>query len=284
MKTYDKAYEGDVLEYFRGKADGYDEVDKQLYWCLSDDLLFHVMQTRILSQLPDGFSFMDAGGGTGRWTDRTLRARPASKGVLFDLSKEMSDKAREKAERGGMTERLQVIVGRLEDAPEVLAGQQFDLIFNFHNVLGFVQEPASVIRGLSTLLRPNGLFVSFVPNLYHAAYFNIMLGRMGEAEHARETNRAGFTSNMPRMNMFTPESMTRMYEAAGLSPELCTGFPSLIYPGMSETQLRGSTASIDQLLGDEPLYKRIYQMELWALEQPGIAARGNNLFVVGKKA
>lgn len=284
MNTYNRSYEADVLNYFREKADGYDDVDEQLYWCLSDDLLFHVMQTRVLSQLPEGFAFMDAGGGTGRWTERTMRAYPRSRGVLFDLSKEMSDKAREKANRGGMAERLEVHVGRLEDAPNVLEGRKFDLIFNFHNVLGFVQEPNVVIKGLSNLLSPEGRFVSFVPNLYHAAYFNVMLGRVGEAEHARETSRAGFTTNMPRMNLFTPYQMGELYEAAGLQVELSTGFPSLIYPGMNETQLHGSTASLDQLLSDKSLYKRIYEMELWALDQSGIAARGNNLFVVGKKA
>jgi SAM-dependent methyltransferase len=283
MNAYDAKYEQDVVSYFRNKAEDYDKVDDQVYWRLSDRLLDAVLRAKILSALPAEFRFLDAGGGTGRWTERLLEHAPKSRGILFDLCVEMSAKARERALRRAFTERLSVVNGRLEDAARVLGDQRFELVFNFHNVLGFVQDALGVVAQLANLLAPGGLLVSFVPNLYHAIFFNILVGHIDEAAIARQMGRGRFTKDMPYMNLFTPKGMGELCAQNGLDVIVSTGFPTLIYPGMKETQLFGSTQSIDGILSDPDLFERVFELERWALEQPDIAARGNNLFVVGKK-
>lgn len=283
MSSYSPAYESEVLEYFRKKAEKYDLVSEQLYWNLSDDLLWSVMDADVLSALPPDFAFLDAGGGTGRWSARILEAYPRSVGLLYDLSPDMAGKMTEKAERGGYAQRSQVTNGRLEDAERTLAGRQFDLVFNFHNVLGFVQDVPGVVRQLVALLKPGGLFVSFVPNRYHNMFFNIFVGNVDEAERPPADGMGRFTRDMPYIHMFTPSGLETLYRSAGLEPTLITGFPTLIYPGMQETQLEGSSQQLRDVLSDRSNYERILKLESSTLREPGIAARGNNLFAVGRK-
>ena len=59
-----------TFEYFKNKAADYDRVDEQVYWRLSDSILWHTFNEYILKNLPSNFSFLDAGGGTGRWSEK----------------------------------------------------------------------------------------------------------------------------------------------------------------------------------------------------------------------
>ncbi|MBB2911302.1 SAM-dependent methyltransferase [Streptosporangium becharense] len=280
--TYDLAYEDSVKEYFADKAEEYDLVDQQEYWNLSDRLLWSVF-SRTLDELPEDFRFLDAGGGTGRWSSKILEAYPKARGVLFDLSVEMSQKAREKAERNGWSDRFEVVNGRLEEIDCSPVTGPFDIVFNFHNVLGFVQDVEDVLRRLSTLVAPGGYLLSFVPNRYHVMFFNIMTRQLDEAEHPTVSRRGRFTTTMPHMHVFTPAQLENVYRRLDLEPVLTTGFPNLIYPGYQETQLRGQTETLASILGDADSFERIYRLERAVLEEPGIAPRSNNLYVLGRK-
>ncbi|WP_053168983.1 class I SAM-dependent methyltransferase [Streptomyces virginiae] len=274
----------ETLNYFRIKADEYDDVDAQSYWRLSDDVLKSVLSERILPHLAPGSRFLDAGGGTGRWSDFIARNRTDLTGMLYDLSPDMARHAQEKAERGGYSDRFTVVNDNLDDVFERLSHLKFDLIFNFHNVLGFVEDPQNVVQQLSSLLNPGGRLISFVPNRYHAAFFNLGLGRISDAEQAVETGAAKFTKEMPTIKLFTPGEMDSLYTDAGLEMEFITGFPSLIYPGHLETQLHGQTESLANLLEDSENFARIFHMERQILDSGDIAARGNNIFAVGRRA
>ncbi|MBI4511810.1 MAG: methyltransferase domain-containing protein [Deltaproteobacteria bacterium] len=283
MFQHDREHVDQVLGYFSRKADEYDLVDQQVYWNLSDRLLWAMLEEQAISRLPGGFRFLDAGGGTGRWSERILRAVPSSRGVLFDLSEAMAGKAKEKAARGGFEDRFQVQIGHLEEVGRFFAPGSFDLIFNFHNVLGFVQDVPHVVEQLVSLLSDKGLFVSFLPNKYHCMFFNIYRNEIAEAEMPLQSDRGRFTGDMPHIHMFTPEGLKQLYGRAGLKVRCLTGFPSLIYPGVQETQLRGSTSSLQNILSSSDHFERIYQMEKAVAGNPDVAGRGNNLFIVGAK-
>jgi ubiquinone/menaquinone biosynthesis C-methylase UbiE len=283
LNDYDLKYEDSVIDYFDAKAAEYDLVDEQLYWRLSDRILWEVMKADVLSKMKPDFRFLDAGGGTGRWTCRMLKEFPEARGVIYDLSRSMTDQAQASAERLGVGDRLTIVNGRLEEVTGAVDGA-FDLIFNFHNVLGFVQGPEAVIGRLSSLLEEDGLLVSMVPNSYHAAFFNIALGRFDEARSCVIEDRGRFTDTMPAMNLFTPGGLAAMYERGGLGIERLTGFPCLLYPGYQETQLHGSTASLQNMLASDDAFEAIVELELNAQRAPDIAARGNNLFLIGRKS
>lgn len=279
----DPSYRTKVVDYFKAKADDYDLVDHQVYWRLSDTLLWETLDSEVLKRLPPDFTFLDAGGGTGRWSDHMLCVYPQARGHLYDLSPDMVRQATIKAERKGYSDRLAVKIGLLENVEQHYASSGFDLVFNAHNVLGFVDDPGEVIKQLANLLKPGGMLVSFLPNKYHLTFFNIFVGNLDEAEMPGRTGRGRFTAQMPYIHLFTPHGVVEQYDAAGLSVTKLTGFPNAIYPGMQETAIRGSTASLENMLGDPERFDRVLAIERALLREPDIAARGNNIFVVGTK-
>ncbi|MEV4398203.1 methyltransferase domain-containing protein [Nonomuraea sp. NPDC049607] len=273
----------EVLDYFRKKADGYDQVDEQVYWRLSDQLLWEALQEYVLPNVPVGGRLLDAGGGTGRWTQRILRERPDLTCVHFDLSPDMTRHATAKAEEDGYLDRLTVVNGDLMDVERHLAGDRFDLIISFHNVLGFVADPDEVLRQLATLMAPDAQLALVLPNRYHAAFFNLHVGMLEDAESAVSDARGRFTPDMPAMHLFTPGLLHETLVGLGLTVPVRTGFPTLIYPGYQETQLEGTSAGVSRSLSDPQSYERILKLERRMLSEPDLAERGNNLFFVARQ-
>ncbi|MFH0244583.1 class I SAM-dependent methyltransferase [Streptomyces sp. HK10] len=275
--------EEEVIGYFRAKADGYDLVDEQVYWRLSDELLWEALERYVLPSLPQGGRLLDAGGGTGRWSDRILRARPDLTGVLYDLSPDMSRHAAEKAERGGYQDRLTIVNGDLMNVAADLAGQSFDLVISFHNVLGFVARPTEVLRQLGSLMNIGAQMALVLPNRYHTAFFNITVGNLEEARSAVLDRKGRFTPDMPSMHLFTPVELQGDLARAGLHTQVRTGFPVLVYPGYQETQLEGSSSGVLRTLSDPEHYERIRELELHLMGEASMAERGNNLFFVARR-
>ncbi|UAC48065.1 class I SAM-dependent methyltransferase [Bacillus aquiflavi] len=268
-----------TISYFKNKASKYDLVEEQAYWQLSDKLLWDCLST-ILNKLPKDFTFLDAGGGTGRWSEKILENYPLAKGYTYDLSEEMLNEARRKKEDKRLNNRWNIIQGDLHNI-KLIENNKVDIAFNFHNVLGFVKNPEKVINEIMSKVKSGGYIVSFVPSVYHAIFFNISLGHIEEAKKA--SNKKGrFTAEMPYIHLFTPKSIEDIYIKKSIEKEYTLGFPAFIYPGYQETQLEGNTEKIKDILENEEVFNTIYQLEKSFLTEE-TASRGNNLFIVGRK-
>ncbi|MBN1275308.1 class I SAM-dependent methyltransferase [Candidatus Woesearchaeota archaeon] len=276
------SHDDEVLAYFADKAEGYDLVEHQHYWRLSDELLWHLLTKDVLAQFNDDFSFLDAGGGTGRWSMRLLDSYSKATGTIYDLSPEMLEQAKKKV-NGDRAGRLQIINGDITDMFGV-PDEQFDVTYNFHNVLGFVDGPERALAEMGRVTRKGGYVVSVVPNKYHLVFFNLQQGNVEEAEKAALNNMGRFTQDMPAIRLFTPHSLSRLYGRVGLEAVFVKGFPVTIYPGYQETRISGDTASLKDILSGEESYGRILAIEKNLVEYADAAARGNNLLMVGKKS
>lgn len=271
----------EVLDYFKNKAKDYDLVEGQTYWRLSDKLLWDIFKETVLNRLPENFKFLDAGGGTGRWTLKILEEYPKAHGMIIDISKEMLNEARIKIQNGNYEDRMEILEHNLEQIDNV-DDNKFDLSFNFHNVLGFVEKPKVVINELHRVTKKGGFIVSLVPNLYHNIFFNIFVGNMELANETMNTNKGRFTEEMPAMNMFTPKSIKNIYEEIGIDTELLSGFPISIYPGMQETQINGNSEHVQDILSSEKIFNDIYNIEKELFKNTDTAARGNQIYIIGR--
>lgn len=268
-----------VKKYFEVKADDYDLVEEQIYWRLSDSLLWEAMQKYVFPKVPSNFTVLDAGGGTGRWAEKILQMYDCANVVIYDISQEMLEVARRKLEK--YENRVTIINGNLENIS--LPNNTFDLTINFHNVLGFVDNVPLCIKEICRVTKTNGLVVSFVPNLYHLIYFNISICNIEEAYNASLVKRGRFTSDMPEMNLFTPESISRLYKENEINTVMISGFPSVIYPNIEETTIRDSSQKLVNILEINERFNKIFQIEKNLMGKSDIAARGNNIFIVGVK-
>lgn len=271
-----------VREYFKKKAEAYDLVEHQTYWNLSDELLWDALNSLVLSQLNPAFVFLDAGGGTGRWSIKVLENYLYASGYIYDFSPEMLEQARKKINQSGLEGKITLIEGDLELVTE-LEDNYFDVTFNFHNVLGFVKSPRSVLESLKRITKPGGYVVSVVPNLYHNIFFNITQNRLEAAEKAAQQRVGSFTPDMPDIHLFTPSTITEIYRQINLVQVSVIGFPITIYPEKEETQISGSSKSVKDMLEFQDQFDRIFQLERSIIYNEEAASRGNNLFAVGVK-
>lgn len=273
----------EVITYFKNKAKDYDLVEKQKYWNLSDKLLWEIFKDTVLSKMPENFIFLDAGGGTGRWTQKILDEYPKSKGIIIDISKDMLNEAKNKMQNDKKySNRIDFIEYNLENI-DCIETNKFDLSFNFHNVLGFVENPEKVISELYRVTKKSGYVVSLVPNLYHNVFFNIFVGDIQLAEETMKTKKGKFTKDMPAMNMYTPDSIQKIYQQVGLKTNILSGFPITIYPSMQETQIEGDSMHVANILSSKKNFDKIYEMEKKLLHNTDLASRGNQIYIVGQK-
>lgn len=272
----------EVLKYFKNKAKDYDLVEEQTYWRLSDKLLWENFKTTVLNKLPSNFKFLDAGGGTGRWSLKILEEFPHSTGMIVDISTEMLNEARNKMQNRKLLNRIEIVEKDLENLEDI-EEDKFDLSFNFHNVLGFVNNPEIVVDELRRVTKVNGYVVSLVPNLYHNIFFNIFVNNIKLARDAIKSGKGKFTDNMPSMNMFTPNSIEEIYIKNGLDVEMVSGFPITIYPGMQETQIEGNSKHVQDILSNPEVFDDVYNIEKELFKNHDIAARGNQIYIIGIK-
>jgi len=269
-------YEQKVMSYFQKKAEEYDDVENQKYWRLSDKLLWRLLREQ-LDKLEENFTFLDAGGGTGRWSKKILDEYPHSKGVLVDLSDDMLFQAKKKNNYKG---RWKIIKGDLQDLNN-LGEKDFDLAIALYNVIGFVENPNKVVNEVVKILKRKGIFISVVPNIYHGTFFNIFQKNMNGAKTLIKTGKGKFVDNMPEIEMFSPKSIKEIYQNNNLKNVFCWGFPISIYPGYQETQLHGESEQAKDILSEN--FDKIYEIENLIVRDEETASRGNNLFVMGFK-
>ena len=273
----------DVHEYFRAKADTYDLVDTQVYWNLSSDLLWHFFDSLVLSKHKHApFTFLDAGCGTGSWSAKVLSAYPRASGVLYDRSPEMLQQAEAKL-AGPFRPRVKLIEGDIEQMSD-LPADTFNVTFNFHNVLGFVESPSRALAEMTRVTAAEGNVVSVVPNKYHCVYFNLRFGRLQEAMSAEKSSIGKFTTDMPPIHLFTPTTMTELYSACRIEVTSILGFPVVVYPGQEETTAVGTNRQLGEILHDDQAYQAIYEIEKRLAGMGETAPRGNNLIIIGTKA
>ncbi len=268
----------DTIKYFKDKAKGYDLVENQIYWKFSDELLWFALKSYILDKLPESFCFFEGGAGTARWSNKILENYPHSKGLVYDLSNDMLNVAIEKLQK--YKERVECKQGDLHNLSEIK--NDFDLIFNFHNVLGFVENPEKVLSEMKKHVKKGGYIVSFIPNLYHLIFFNVVQNSISNAIRAYKNKTGKFTDDMPEIHLFTKKSIEDLYKKVGMEVTFITGFPCTIYPNKQETQLVGSSEDIVEILSIENNFKQLLELEKELMLDEDITSRGNNIFIVGK--
>lgn len=267
--------------YFEAKAAAYDENARGAYGRLTDALLSEALDLSVFSRLPDRFTFLDVGGGTGRWTERIATMHPQSSGVLLDVSPGMVRHAEKRARRRGYAHRVSHIRGDADEAGELLAGMTFDLIINTHHLLGFFHSPELVLGALVPFLSDHGLMVSFLPSRWHAAFGDLSVG---DAERARRSlsGLSWEASEAPYGHLFTPGEVRMLHTSSKLAVDLLTGFPCLIYPDPLGAA-PPSTRSAEERLRDETFFREVLAMETELLIDPDAGSRGANLFVVASR-
>jgi S-adenosylmethionine-dependent methyltransferase len=90
-------------------------------------------------------------------------ARKEFQVVLLDSSEEMLGIARKEADAGGVASRISFCHGDAGELVELFEPESFDIVV-CHNLLEYVADPAAIVRGISYVLRKDGIFSLLVRN------------------------------------------------------------------------------------------------------------------------
>lgn len=144
-----------AADYFRQNAARWDELSA-LY---VDEAQVERVLVEMLGDRPIG-DLLDIGTGTGRIL--TLLSPRVARGVGIDNASAMLAVARAKLAEAGLRN-CHVRLADMYDLP--WQGESFDAIA-IHHVLHFAEQPAAVVAGAASLLRPEGRFVivDFAPH------------------------------------------------------------------------------------------------------------------------
>lgn len=276
-----------VTSYFNNKADVYDDVDQQLYWVLSDMFFKEVLKREIpkIFKNKKSIRLLDAGAGTGRWTQffcELFGKKYNISGDLIDISEKMLEVAKHKLTRAKFEKKFNCSVGDIENMPNI-PNVNYDIALSFYNVISFVENPSSALKEIYKKLKKGGLHISIVANKYHAYHFSILTGRMKELDAITKKSKNRFNEDMPYIHCFTPEELERLYKKAGFKKAKVIGGLNFMYPGMEETFTHGSTDNIKNKLSDKAIFKKIMQVELDNYVNKDVAGRGNVLMAIAYK-
>jgi ubiquinone/menaquinone biosynthesis C-methylase UbiE len=275
-----------VTKYFNDKADKYDDVDKQLYWVLSDDFFKEVLRKELPALISNkDIKLLDAGAGTGRWTffvHEIFKDKFNISGTLIDISEEMLKVAKNKFIDLNLDKNFNFIFGNIEDLSN-LKDDFYNLSISFYNVINFVENPNKALAEINKKLIPGGVHVSVLTSKYHAYYFSILTNRLSQIDKIESESKIQFNDNMPPIFCFTPEEAKKLYISAGFSKVKIVGGPNFIYPGMEETKVIGSSKEIQNKLADQNFYSKILKLELDNYNNNDILGRANALLVIAQK-
>lgn len=272
-----------VEKFFENKAATYREDARGPHGRLTDALIRTALDQTVLFRLRNNFSFLDAGGGTGRWTEYIATERLDGTGTLLDLTPGMLERADERAMRKGYGPRVRNLRGDVRAAADLFADESFDLILNSHHLLGFVSDPDQVIASLARKLTYDGIMVSLLPNKWHAAYSELLLGRVEQAERSL-AGQEWMSGNAPYQSLFTPSEVRAMHAAAGLRVDFMAGFPCLVYPQQHQREgtLKADSRQ-EEMLANADVLKNVLRLESEMLIDPDATARGVSIFAVATR-
>jgi S-adenosylmethionine-dependent methyltransferase len=233
---------------------------------LRADLVFANLQDFLPRQpMNEPLNALEVGCGTG-----AAAVRLAQLGfhiTLLDSSQAMLDIAKHTADEAGVRNRVTLVRGDAAQLTSLFGAASFDVVL-CHNILEYVDDPASVLRGAYRLLRDTSAILSIVVRNQAGEVFKaaIQAGDMAAAE-ANLTAEWGFESLYGgRVRLFTSAGLRAMLNAASLALVAERGVRVLadyLPPRISRSSEYVPILELERKLGSRPEYAAVARYSHW---------------------
>lgn len=158
----------------------------------------------------DGLKILDVGAGLGQLTMPFARAGHHI--THTDIASEMVDQAQQLHQQNDLAEQYNYHVAALQELPQLLAEQQFDLII-CHAVLEWLAEPKQAIATLLKLLAPQGTLSLMFYNQDAKRLANIIYGNFDYVQKDMQVkNKVRLSPQQP----LAPEQVEQWVDELGL--------------------------------------------------------------------
>jgi ubiquinone/menaquinone biosynthesis C-methylase UbiE len=249
----------------------YDAIYEDPYWHFHDEVTWRLIKP----YLPRNTSAQcaDLGCGTGKWGLKLLKSGFAT--TFLDSSAAMVEKVREKlTDQPARAHKATLVVGDIIHMPE-LPSDRFELVLAMGDPLSICTDPQRAANEFARILAPGGHVIATADNKLAAIEHFVERGNLDALEDFTRSARTQWLTADARerfdLHMFTPATLTKLMERAGLEVIKLTG--KTILPVRK-----------NKILFDAPdAMKRLVKLEETLAADPSAAAAASHLQVVGRK-
>ncbi len=272
-------------KFFEDYSKNVDNANNQFFWRLSDDIILGVIAKYIKNSPTKKPVILDAGGGTGRWI-RMMSQKYNSKFILYDLSEDMLNVARNKESLKNIKDRLEIVHGDIQKMSKI-KDSSLDYITSIYNPISFVKNPVLFFKEIKRVLKKGGVGMVMsqgFPNAI-ASKINNYLASGKELNVLDKDEKVKWNNNLTPLNVFSKESFENLVLKAGLKVVKTYGIPVFLQPGPEDFDSENTQRSrvSTKLETDEDFYKAVYKLEMKYNSNESMVNRGMNLMVVVQK-
>jgi ubiquinone/menaquinone biosynthesis C-methylase UbiE len=270
--------------FFKPYSKNVDNANKHGFWKLSDSLVTQIIRNNISVTIGEDAVILDAGGGTGRWVC-DLSKTYKSKFIIYDMSRDMLEKAKENIRNANIENRVKLIEGDLKSM-QSLESESIDYIISIYSPISFVYEKEKVFSELFRVLKRGGKTIIMGHGFYNAlaSKINNYCADAEELEVLSNEQMVKWGEYVPKLNVFSKETIENDLKQAGFSLDKIYGVPVFVQPGQEDFDPKNVAKSkISAMLENEDFFNKVFELEMKYNSQPTIANRGMNMFAVAVK-
>jgi len=271
-------------EFFKPYAKNVDSANNHAFWELSDALITQIIKDNISVDTNEESVILDAGGGTGRWACDLSRIYK-SKFIVYDLSSDMLEKAKENIKNAGLEERVRLIEGDLKNM-EKIESDSVDHIISVYSPISFIYEKERAFAEMHRVLKKGGKIIIMGHGFCNAIFskINNFCAGASELEALDKEKMVKWGEHVPKLNVFSKEILENELKQAGFIPDKTYGVPVFVQPGAEDFDPENSKRSrISDALKKKEFFNEVFELEMKYNSLPTIANRGMNMFAVAIK-
>jgi len=270
--------------FFASYAQNVDNANKLMFWKLSDKIIMEIIKKHISIDAPQNSIIFDAGGGTGRWICDLAKIYQTNF-ALYDLSEDMLKQAENNIREAGMEKRVKIMQGDMTEISAVPTASM-DYIISIYNPISFIEEKEKAVSELFRILKKGGVIM-----IMGQGYFNAVVSKINNYLVGYDELRAivseyqiKWNDAVPKLNIFSQESMELLLANAGFVPISTYGVPCFVQPGVEDFEPTNSQKSrVSKALEDGKFFNTIFDVEMRFNSRKTVVNRGMNIFSVAKK-
>lgn len=270
--------------FFRPYSKNVDNANKHGFWKLSDALITQIIKNNISVAIDEKAVILDAGGGTGRWVC-DLSKIYKSKFVVYDMSRDMLEKAKENIRNANIENRVKLVEGDLKNMKS-LESESVDYIVSIYSPISFVYEKEKAFSELFRVLKRKGKIIIMGHGFYNAlaSKINNYAANIKELEVLDNEQIVKWGEYVPKLNVFSKEIIESDLRQVGFSLRKTYGVPVFAQPCPEDFDPENATKSkISAALENENFFNKVFELEMKYNSQPTITNRGMNIFSVAIK-
>ena len=255
--------------YHEKNAEEYESSYSEPYWRLYFEVTWHNLKKYLPKK--KGARILDAGGGTGYWS-RKLAKRDFYI-ICSDVAQRMLDVGVKLAKKENLEKNIEFRYADITDM-NCFENDSFDMVLAQGDPVGYCGNPQKAIDELSRVAKI-GAYVSVSVDSFYPQLGKLLSNDDFEKINPLlENHLTDFPGGFPQYN-FTIDELKDMFEKTRL--EVIEVIGKLVFTRFIQRE------KLNELLSDEKLYNKIFELEITFNNDPSIIGLSSHIQMIGRK-